>query len=137
MPQLDSNFIHIPVGFARQIGQVCHKDQVVVLGFDHAYAMVSTATWGRTAEDKVIAAKVGVSMTELAGGDIAASIRAEDFRDVDAGKRAAALERLEALCLRMQDKLQQALQMVQHYGGATGHAWAAELAGSDLMKPVA
>jgi hypothetical protein len=137
VPQLDSNFIHIPVAFARQIGQVCHKDQVVILGFDRAYEMVSTATWGRTAEDKVIAAKVGQSLIPLVGGDVAASIRAEDFRDVDAGSRAAAIERLEGLCLRMQDKLQQALQMVQHYGGATGHAWAVELSSSDLMKPVA
>ena len=87
----------IPVEAAKRIALEFDKQQVVIIAADTVHDKLHTATYGVSARDKVIAARIGEILTEQAGGVIEQAEFTEDFRrDFDAAKYKQALELLRA-----------------------------------------
>jgi hypothetical protein len=78
-------YMNVPVIVAAQIGEQFAKDVVVILCWDASHNLVHTTTWGRAANDKLIAAAAGAAASKAFGSDIERKIIYEDFR-LDAGR---------------------------------------------------
>jgi hypothetical protein len=84
----------VPVSVAQQIAQDFSKSIVVITAMDDRY--VTTATFGRTPGDKIIAAKIGEHFGIITGKG--PGVFTEDFRkDFDAAKYKAALDALRSI----------------------------------------
>lgn len=78
MKQSQDGHIPIPVSEARDIAAKYEKDVVIIIALDHKRAIVQTTSFGQTAQDKVIAAKLGLELTSFVGGDITRKTVYED-----------------------------------------------------------
>ena len=87
----------VPVEAARWLGQRYRQDEVIVLTHTEADERLSIATWGRLPEHKAHAARVGEQIAQILGG-LASWEYAEDYRSVDAGRRAQVVDALAARC---------------------------------------
>lgn len=76
-----STYQPVPVLVASQIGEQFAKDQVIVLAWDAASGLVHTTTWGRSEQDKWMAAQGGERIAEFLALDRSREERFEDFRE--------------------------------------------------------
>lgn len=86
-------YVPVPVEVAREIAGRFGKSMVVILAYDPAHQLTHTTTYGQSALEKERAADVGDRCTKLICGEGFEQKRTfEDYRFVDAGKRAEAIE---------------------------------------------
>jgi hypothetical protein len=70
----------VPVLIAAEIGERCCKDIVIVLSWDAWHNLTHTTTWGRRANDKLVAAEAGNLVAAIFGADVDQKRVYEDFR---------------------------------------------------------
>jgi len=92
------DYLPVTVEAARSVGICFHKDVVVILSIDRSHDLMHTTTWGRSAEDKVFAARWGDVLTAASGSDLTQRQTFEDFRTMErAALNAAAADRRRML----------------------------------------
>lgn len=86
----------VPVAEAVRIADQFDKLCVVILAYDQAHGLTHCTSYGKSAEAKQWAAGVGeLCMATIAGPEaLSQSTCHEDFRTVDAAKRAQAIDQL-------------------------------------------
>jgi hypothetical protein len=91
-----AEYQQVPVAVAREIAEKCRKDVVVIMSIDRAFDKTHFTTYGRSASDKIEAAQFGeiISAGLQCGGPLQ---HFEDFRTVDAAKRAEQIDGLAAV----------------------------------------
>ena len=94
-----AEYVPVPVAAAREVAERYAKSVVVITSFDRAHATVHTTTYGVEPADKIAAANLGDKIAQQVCGDgIDRQTRYEDFRHVDAAKRAQQIEKLTTAC---------------------------------------
>jgi hypothetical protein len=97
----DTPYQPIPVAVASEIADKFEKDVVVIFAIDHAKDMTHLTTFGRTPNDKVIAAKFSDYLHEQWGVSEEAT-KFEDFRSpLEAARVKVAAKRLLEACVAM------------------------------------
>jgi hypothetical protein len=70
----------VPVEVAAQIAERFQKDIVIILCWDALNEQTHTTTWGHSANDKLVAAEAGETVTAAFGADVDKKRVYEDFR---------------------------------------------------------
>jgi len=143
-------YVPVPVEAARQIGQQCHKDIVVVISIDDAHQLTHTTTWGRSVDHKQLAAALGDHLTKAAGGDLRERIRFADFRARSAAEAAQQIDQLSQEVRDLRELITDATEVairkhcpfglcdqIDNYGNAYQSQWAAEVIRRIKEQPLA
>jgi hypothetical protein len=93
----ESNYKPIPVLVAQNAAELFEKDMVVILAYDSIYHLTHTTTYGKTPEQKEIAADAGERCAVALGCAIEAKRDYEDYRHRTAGEAAVLREALTTI----------------------------------------
>lgn len=86
----------LPVGEARDLAQRYEKSWIVILANDERRQVLHCTSYGASAEDKIVAARLGDYLTAQAGGQLMRSRCFEDFRYRPQAEAAAQIQQLQA-----------------------------------------
>jgi hypothetical protein len=89
-----ADYVPVPVEAARQIGQTFQKGVVAIVSLDDVHQLIHTTTWGKSAEQKHVAATLGDRLAKAAGADLSQKTSFADFRDRSATEAAQDIDRL-------------------------------------------
>jgi hypothetical protein len=75
-----SEYIPVPVEAAKQVARQFEKSVVVIAAWDRAFNKFHTASYGESADDKIVAANLADLIPLAAGCDPQSLVTHEDFR---------------------------------------------------------
>lgn len=88
----------VPVDDAAAIANRRHKDVVVIISIDRRHDLMHTTSFGKTADEKPVAAELADQLMTAIGCDLSQKRNFEDFRDQrEAAQTAENLRRLRTL----------------------------------------
>lgn len=90
--------VPIPVEEARRIAGEFRKSLVIIFACDPVSELAHMTTYGTTVPEKELAADLGIKFMAAAGSELIEKRTYEDYRHVDAGKRALKIEKLNTAC---------------------------------------
>jgi aromatic ring-opening dioxygenase LigB subunit len=102
MTEPAAGYVPVPIDMARQIAIHCRKQIVVIVSIDHAHDRTHFTTYGVEPEDKIIAGRLGEALCQATGHALSEAHTFEDFRHIDAAKRAKEVETLKEILQEVQ-----------------------------------
>lgn len=90
-----ADYTPVPVAAAKSISEQCDKSMVIILAWDPVHKMTHCTTYGRNADEKLVAAHAGERCTAALGGSLTHRQTFEDFRERPAAEAAETIDRLK------------------------------------------